>query len=472
MKPRLYLVIENYNRELESRIYLGLKAANLGWSVVIGNKANIYKQIKNLKSGIFFIKSVGPRYVEVINLLKKYGNRIVATDEENIVFFGDNHLLTRMNTNCLRELDFYYCWGKREFDYLSRLFSEFKSKFVVTGNPRIDVIKKPLNKKNLDESIDLKKKLGDFVLLNSGFGKVIRASKTDWVQDSINAGKLDTEEKIQNEKRAVKYEADNLKEFVELVNFLLTNLPKQKFILRPHPAEDDDWWRNTFKGKKNLEVNTDKISTNVFIGASKYLIAHNCITLLEAYYFNKKSLNFIFKSDKRYEHELISQCSHIYSDKNHILNIVESEKIEDFKNISEDAKKNISYSIYNSNSEIDSVDKMLENLNILCKSVSHKNAYDKNLPKYFFLLKIKSYLYRFYNFSRIYYDLIIKKDKSRLILHTIAKNKRGTLTTKDIRNHLGKYQKILKYNDNFNVFELYKNLFCIEKKKQETRINL
>ena len=34
------------------------------------------------------------------------------------------------------------------------------------------------------------KKIGKFILINSGFGKVIRASKTDWVEDAINAGKL------------------------------------------------------------------------------------------------------------------------------------------------------------------------------------------------------------------------------------------------------------------------------------------
>ena len=38
--------------------------------------------------------------------------------------------------------------------------------------------------------------------------------------------------------------------------------------------------------------------------------------------------------------------------------------------------------------------------------------------------KIKSYLYQLYNFLRVYYDLIIKRDRSRLILYTIAKNKR------------------------------------------------
>ena len=54
MKKRLYLVIENYNRELESRIYLAIRAVELGWSVVIGNKTNIVKQIKNLHSGVFY----------------------------------------------------------------------------------------------------------------------------------------------------------------------------------------------------------------------------------------------------------------------------------------------------------------------------------------------------------------------------------------------------------------------------------
>ena len=158
MKKRLYLVIENYNRELESRIYLAIRAVELGWSVVIGNKANIVKQIKNLHSGVFFIKSIGPKNVEIINLLKDYGNKIVATDEENIVFFGDNHLLTRMNHNCLSEIDSFYCWGQREFEYLERLYPKFKNKFFITGNPRIDILKAPLNKKYIKEAPILKEK--------------------------------------------------------------------------------------------------------------------------------------------------------------------------------------------------------------------------------------------------------------------------------------------------------------------------
>ena len=325
MKKRLYLVIENYNRELESRIYLAVRAAELGWSVVIGNKTNIVKQIKNLHSGVFFIKSIGPKNAEIINLLKEYSNKIVATDEENIVFFDDNHLLTRMNHNCLSEIDSFYCWGQREFEYLERLYPKFKNKFFITGNPRIDILKAPLNKKYIKEASILKKKIGKFILINSGFGKVIRASKTDWVEDAINAGKLDTEDKIENEKRAVNYERLNLNGFVELVNFLTDKLPFTKFILRPHPAEDPDWWRKTFKNIKNLDINVEKISTNVFIGASEFLIAHNCITLLEAYFLNKRSINFICHKDKRYEHELISKCSQIINDKEKILNFINTD---------------------------------------------------------------------------------------------------------------------------------------------------
>ncbi len=463
MKKRLYLVIENYNRELESRVYLAIRAAELGWSVVIGNKANIVKQIKNLHSGVFFIKSVGPKNVEIINLLKEYGNKIVATDEENIVFFGDNHLLTRMNHNCLSQLDSFYCWGQREFEYLERLYPKFKNKFFITGNPRIDILKAPLNKKYVKEASILKKKIGKFILLNSGFGKVIRASKTDWVEDAINAGKLDTEDKIENEKRAVNYERLNLNGFVELINFLTDKLPSTKFILRPHPAEDPDWWRKTFKNIKNLDVNVEKISTNVFIGASEFLIAHNCITLLEAYFLKKRSINFICHKDKRYEHELISKCSQIINDKEKILNFINKDKSNLDLKVNKD---DIFYSIFNSEEKINSVDKILDNLTLLFNEQEFKNFKDKNLPKSFLWQKIKSYLYQLYNFFRVYYDLIIKRDRSRLILYTIAKNKRGRLITKDIKNHLDKYTEILNYKNNIKVFELYKGLFCIEKNNQ------
>ena len=50
-----------------------------------------------------------------------------------------------------------------------------------------------------------------------------------------------------------------------------------------------------------------------------------------------------------------------------------------------------------------------------------------------------------------------------LILHKVSKNKRGTINTADINNHLKIYKEILKYKDNFKVYELYKNVFCIEK---------
>ena len=112
------------------------------------------------------------------------------------------------------------------------------------------------------------------------------------------------------------------------------------------------------------------------------------------------------------------------------------------------------------------MDKILDNLTLLFNEQEFKNFKDKNLPKSFLWQKIKSYLYQLYNFLRVYYDLIIKRDRSRLILYTIAKNKRGRLLTKDIKNHLDKYNEILNYKNNIKVFELYKGLFCIEKKNQ------
>ena len=46
-----------------------------------------------------------------------------------------------------------------EFEYLERLYPKFKNKFFITGNPRIDILKAPLNKKYIKEASILKKKL-------------------------------------------------------------------------------------------------------------------------------------------------------------------------------------------------------------------------------------------------------------------------------------------------------------------------
>ena len=69
------------------------------------------------------------------------------------------------------------------------------------------------------------------------------------------------------------------------------------------------------------------------------------------------------------------------------------------------------------------MDKILDNLTLLFNEQEFKTLKTKTYPN---LLcgKIKSYLYQLYNFLRVYYDLIIKRDRSRLILYTIAKAKR------------------------------------------------
>ena len=72
MSNRIYSVIENKKRELDSRIFFALLMNEKGFTVGFG-KQNLYQYSKYLGNGLFMLKSLGERNLQtIINLKKKW----------------------------------------------------------------------------------------------------------------------------------------------------------------------------------------------------------------------------------------------------------------------------------------------------------------------------------------------------------------------------------------------------------------
>ena len=85
MKKRIYLMFEVKKRELEARLYFALVAALKDYSIVVGNKADIWARRNLLRPGIVIFKSLGPGNIDMVNDCIKAGHEVVAWDEESLV---------------------------------------------------------------------------------------------------------------------------------------------------------------------------------------------------------------------------------------------------------------------------------------------------------------------------------------------------------------------------------------------------
>ena len=162
VKPRIYFLIETKKREFDSRIYFATKAAASGFSVVIAKKSAIFDRRKDLQRGLIIFKSIGDKNVESLKEYKKLGYMIGAVDEEGMMFFNEKHYCESRYIKNLNLVDVFFCWGKKEYNAIINSYPEFKDKVFITGNQRIDVLKKKINEQYIQRSKVIKKKTRRF----------------------------------------------------------------------------------------------------------------------------------------------------------------------------------------------------------------------------------------------------------------------------------------------------------------------
>ena len=85
--------------------------------------------------------------------------------------------------------------------------------------------------------------------------------------------------------------------FIELVSSLAKKYPKQLFIFRPHPTESTKIYKLLFSNLDNVKV-TKEFSAVEWMDKCKCLIQNGCTTSLEAFFMDKRVINF-FPFDDR-----------------------------------------------------------------------------------------------------------------------------------------------------------------------------
>mgnify|MGYP006094168261 CR=1 FL=1 len=84
----------------------------------------------------------------------------------------------------------------------------------------------------------------------------------------------------------------NFLEYLKLYNYLNKNFPDIKFLIKPHPAENHNYYNQMIKKNKFSNIQILNITKSIipYIQASEALIAFNSTSLVESFILKKTSL--------------------------------------------------------------------------------------------------------------------------------------------------------------------------------------
>ena len=234
----------------------------------------------------------------------------------------------------------------------------------------------------------------------------------------------------------------------------------KKLILRPHPGEDIEFWKNEVNKYNNVTLILDDISTCYWIMASELLISCNCYTSFESYMLNKISINYAPFEEDVHDYDLIKAVSLNVNSQDRLLEILDNfyksqNKIDDKKFDYSEADKIMSEYIYNYKKQ-DSDEIILKYLDKINLEDNKRSSDLKSSKAYFYYFKIIKKIKK-------YYHSFLNRSNPGLV--KLINNKFPSLTLIELDLKIKNIMLSLNLDkSDFKINEIYPDVFLIEKK--------
>lgn len=313
-KPSIILPSETWAREFDAKLLLACCLAERGYPVYVGCKNTMHLNITELPAGLYMAKDFRVSSDTMFYILKKLGHTIVAWDEEaTLPFDADEYHAIRISPKSFSKVSQFYAWGEVNKETLESAPYPVPGPVHLTGNPRRDMSRPELRDYFLEDAEALKKRFGRFILINSNFGKLNHFTEAEVVlpgqEDPALRGRPNSPKF--EKKGELKYEL--YKHFLKLVPQLAAEFDDLKIVIRPHPSESHESWREAAGGATNVEVLYEG-HVYPWLMASEVMIHSGCTTGMEGYLLERPVLSYMPVSSEQSEDNLPNQLSHrVYS---------------------------------------------------------------------------------------------------------------------------------------------------------------
>ena len=282
----LYIANEVSVRELPSHLLFSVIAVSRGHQVMIGsiNDILLCKRIDILPTGALLLKNMNiPEVSKVVyDKFINAGFELYCHEQEPGILWSDfGKFIERLNITSNQFMPFkgVFCWGERDHHSYTKLFNKKQDIFHITGSPRIDLWRPELKSFwSNNDSDDIQ----PYILYASNNSCIF--GKKHWTQYIVQARGL---EHLNSKEAEINFYKFIQKDILMAQNavFSLRDLAEKyrhiNFIIRPHPVENENYWRAALGDHENIHVIYEGTLTP-WIANAKAVIHNSCSSALEA----------------------------------------------------------------------------------------------------------------------------------------------------------------------------------------------
>lgn len=285
-RDMIMMPIETTARELIPKLFLAIRLAEAGFVSYLGMKSLVQETAVRSGKAIYIDKGYhSGKSDPLFSRLREAGCLIIDLDEENGVDFKDFHMLNvRMPDQLFSLVDHVLVWGRAQYDHLRENRASFDaSRVSITGHPRFDLIKPEFHGLYTDGVGRLRQQYGPFVLLNTNtkFGNNMNGRA--FIIEQYRSRVKGLIERLQ-------YDDQRLEANIRLVRRLARETP-YAVVVRPHPEENMDTYREAFADSPQVHVVYDGSPIHWLL-ACELVIHNHSTTGLEAAMLGKIPVSF------------------------------------------------------------------------------------------------------------------------------------------------------------------------------------
>jgi len=309
-KGTLIIPVENQVRELDPKLLLAYVAAKRGFSSILGFRREMHFHISSFPRGIYLSKSMTAASDLMFQIMRKLGHEIVAWDEEALVHLPPNtYFSRRLSPVAMALVSHMLAWGKdnaelwQQYPYLPD-----GPEIHVTGNPRNDLLRPEIRYYYQETVGELRERYGDFILINTNFNHVnafypglnlfVPSDKSGGEPKQGRAAKgmsKEYAEGLRDHKQAI------FEKFQQLIPAVERAFPRYNIVVRPHPTENQEIYRQIAARCERVEVTNDG-NVVPWLMAARALIHNGCTTGVEAYVMGVPAISYRATVNENYDY--------------------------------------------------------------------------------------------------------------------------------------------------------------------------
>jgi surface carbohydrate biosynthesis protein len=299
VKSIVYLPIEYRSREFDGKLALAVRLIQAGFVVVVGQQWGLTDSLKLLPTGIVLFKSQNRIHHGGMKAARQAGHMVVSLEEESLALTSELSIIRNCPPDTYGLVDYLLTTGEMEKQTHLRQGCD-PNKLIVTGNPRVDILK-PAFRPMFADAIDaIHARFGPYILINTNFG--IKNSKWGSLEAvrkiEIAAGALNPNdpESVRVFEEITEFEEKNSQALFTMVEKLATSFPERTIILRPHPSEYLPKVAAQYSHLANVKVIHEGAHIPWTLGCD-LLLHTSCTTGLEAAIAGKYAASLVTKEN-------------------------------------------------------------------------------------------------------------------------------------------------------------------------------